>query len=49
LNDEDISDKTRGLLRTAFPADAAEEILGECWRIEHCPRVDALAVRLRLR
>lgn len=48
LTDEDISDKTRGLLRIAFPAAATEQILAECWRIERSPRVDALCARLSL-
>jgi 2-methylcitrate dehydratase PrpD len=48
LADEDISDKTRGLLRTAFAGDAAESILAQCWNIEQAPRVDALAARLSL-
>ena len=47
LTDEDISDKTTGQLRVAFPADAAEQILAGCWRIEQCPRVDALSARFR--
>jgi 2-methylcitrate dehydratase PrpD len=46
LADEDLSEKTRGLLRTVFPAEAAESIVAQCWRIEDAPRVDALAARL---
>ncbi len=42
LADADITDKTRGQLQTAFPADVAEKILAECWRIGDYPRVDAL-------
>jgi len=42
LTDTDLADKTRGQLQTAFPADIAERILAECWRIGDCPRVDAL-------
>jgi 2-methylcitrate dehydratase PrpD len=48
LTDEDISDKTRGLLRTVFAGDAAESILAQCWSIEQAPRVEALAARLSL-
>ena len=46
LTDADITDKTRGQLQTVFPADAAESILAECWRIEEYPRVDALCGQL---
>ncbi len=46
LTDEDISEKTRGQLQIAFPAEVAEKILAECWRIEACPRVDALCGQL---
>jgi len=42
LTDEDITVKTRGQLRIAYPEAAAERILSECWRIEQYPRVDAL-------
>jgi 2-methylcitrate dehydratase PrpD len=48
LTDEDINDKTAGLLRTVFPAAAVEPILDECWRIEESPRVAALSARLSL-
>jgi 2-methylcitrate dehydratase PrpD len=46
LTDEDITEKTRGQLQIAFPAAAAEKILAECWRIEACPRVNALCGQL---
>ena len=46
LTDEDITDKTRGQLRTAFPDAAAERILAQSWRIEECPRVDAFCKEL---
>ena len=42
LTDDDISVKTRGQLRIAYPDAAAERILKECWRIEHYSRVDVL-------
>ncbi len=40
MTDADITEKTRGQLQIAFPAEAAGKILAECWRIEECPRVD---------
>ncbi len=46
MTDADITEKTRGQLQIAFPAEAAETILDECWRIEECPRVDALCGQL---
>jgi len=39
--DEDITDKTRGQLRTAYPDAAAKRIFAQNWAIEECPRVDA--------
>ena len=46
LTDADITDKTRGQLRTAFPDAAAERILDQSWRIEECPQVDAFCKEL---
>jgi len=46
LTDADITEKTRGQLRTAYPDAAAEQILAQAWRIEECPRVDALCKEL---
>ena len=41
LADEDITEKARGQLLTAYPDAAAERILGQAWRIEEFPRVDS--------
>jgi 2-methylcitrate dehydratase PrpD len=46
LTDEDITEKTRGQLRTAFPDAAAERILAQSWHIEECLRVDAFCKEL---
>jgi 2-methylcitrate dehydratase PrpD len=46
LTDEDISEKTRGQLRPAYPDAAAERILAQSWRIEECPRVNAFCKEL---
>lgn len=45
MSDADITDKTRGQLQIAFPPAAADKLLAECWRIESCPRVDALCAQ----
>ena len=42
LTDEDISEKTTSQLRTVYSADATNQILGECWRIENYPLVHPL-------
>ncbi|MBI3042650.1 MAG: MmgE/PrpD family protein [Betaproteobacteria bacterium] len=39
MTDEDITEKTRGQLRTVFPDDAAERVLAQSWRIGECPLV----------
>jgi len=41
LTDDDLTEKARGQLRTAYPDATAERILAQSWRIEECPRVDA--------
>ena len=46
LNDQDITDKTRGQLRTVYSHDTAEKILGQCWDIEQCLRIDAFCKAL---
>ncbi len=46
LNDNDITDKTRGQLQTVYPQHKAEQILAQCWRIEDCARVDVLCKTL---
>ena len=46
LTDADITEKTRGQLRTAYPDAAAERILAQAWRIEECPRVDQFCLAL---
>ena len=46
LTDADITEKTRGQLRIAYPDAAAERILAQSWRIEECPRVDAFCKEL---
>lgn len=46
LNDEDITDKTRGQLQTVYPHGTAAQILAQCWRIEELPRVDAFCKAL---
>lgn len=46
MSDDDIVEKTRAQLLTVFPAPAAEQILGECWRIEQYPLAGALCRHL---
>ena len=46
MTDDDISAKTRGQLRIAFPEQAAERILAECWKIEGYPLVSAFCAQL---
>ena len=46
MTDDDISAKTRGQLRIAFPEQAAERILAECWKIEAYPLVSAFCAQL---
>ncbi len=46
LNDDDVSDKTRGQLRTVFSREDSENILAQCWRIEDCARVDTFCKML---
>jgi len=46
LADADITEKTRGQLRTAYQDAAAERILAQAWRIEECPRVDQFCLAL---
>ena len=46
LTDEDITEKTSGQLRTAYPDAAAKRILAQSWHIEECPRVDAFCKEL---
>ncbi len=46
LADADITEKTRGQLRTAYPDAAAERILAHAWRIEECPQVDQFCKEL---
>jgi 2-methylcitrate dehydratase PrpD len=46
LTDADITEKTLGQLRTAYPDASAERILSQAWRIEECLRVDSFAREL---
>lgn len=46
MNDDDITEKTRDQLRAAFPADRAEQILDQSWRIEKLPLVDPFCKQL---
>ena len=46
LDDADITEKTRGQLRTAYPDAPAERILAQAWRIEECLRVDQFCKEL---
>ena len=46
LTDDDVTEKARGQLRTAYPDATAERILAQSWRIEECPRVDAFCKEL---
>jgi 2-methylcitrate dehydratase PrpD len=46
LTDEDITAKTRGLLRTVYADEKANHILDQSWRIEACPRVDEFCKEL---
>ena len=46
LTDEDITEKTRGLLRSIYPAAKADQLLDQCWRMEGCARVDEFCKKL---
>lgn len=39
LNDDDITDKTRSQLQLVFPAEKAERILAQCWRVGELEQV----------
>ncbi len=41
LNDDDITDKTRGQLQTVYARDQAEQILAQCWQFESCAQTSA--------
>jgi 2-methylcitrate dehydratase PrpD len=40
LNDQDVTDKTRGQLQTVYPPHRAEQILAQSWDIEACNLVE---------
>ncbi|MBI2292872.1 MAG: MmgE/PrpD family protein [Betaproteobacteria bacterium] len=46
MTDEDITDKTRAQLQSAYTDAAAERILARAWQIEECPRVDGFCSEL---
>lgn len=48
IPDEDLSHKTRGQLRLAYPDDVAERILDAAWKIAERPRADSITEYLRI-
>jgi len=48
IPDEDLSHKTRGQLRLAYPDDVAERILDAAWNIAERPRADSITEYLRI-
>ncbi len=48
LNDDDITDKTRGQLQTVYARDQAEQILAQCWQFESCAQTSAFCQTLSL-
>ena len=46
LNDDDISQKTRGQLQTVYTRDKAEQLLAQCWQMEACPDAAAFCKTL---